>query len=335
LALIELRGIWGDKTLSRLIIKRAIQKTQVLTELLGLIQRGEALMKSTTQKTYFERIERVVSFLSNQVDNNPSLATLAAVAAISPFHFHRVYRAVTGETPSGTLRRLRLAKACVLLKDRTNSVTQVAFDVGYDSSQSFATAFRSGTGFSPTELRQNTAKLDEILNLLSSPEETTDKENESIEVKVVSLEPFKVIASRHLGPHKGLFTAYGELFNWAEKTDLVEKFKGIYGIPIDDPRGMPEKDCRFDCCFDFGPDAAAGSGFTESHLGGGEFAVARHIGPYDGLEDKYDYLFGPWLNGSGYSLREQAFFNHYLQDPDTVPPEEWETDIYVPVEKTP
>ena len=148
-------------------------------------------MKSSTQKTYFERIERVVGFLGNQVDNNPSLQTLADVAAISPFHFHRGYRAVTGETPSGTLRRLRLAKACGLLKDRANSVTQVAFDVGYDSSQSFATAFRSGTGFSPTELRHDLAKLDKVLILLSSPKGTPDKEDESIEVKVVSLEPFK------------------------------------------------------------------------------------------------------------------------------------------------
>ena len=66
-------------------------------------------MKSSTQKSHYERIERVVDFLSDQVDNNPTLEALADVAAISPFHFHRVYRAVTGETPSATLRRLRLA----------------------------------------------------------------------------------------------------------------------------------------------------------------------------------------------------------------------------------
>ena len=290
-------------------------------------------MKSSTQKSYHERIERVVAFLSEQVDNNPSLETLADVAAISPFHFHRVYRAVTGETPSGTVRRLRLAKACFLLKDARKPVTQVAFDVGYDSPQSFAKAFRSGTGFSPTEIRKRPTTLNEVMTLLSSPEAVPKREVRYIEVKIVSVDPFKVIASRHLGPHKGLFKAYGELFDWAEKAGLVESFKGIYGIPIDDPRGMPEKECRFDCCFDFGPDATAGGGFREDNLGGGIFAVARHLGPYDGLEDKYDCLYGPWLNASGYSLRERSFFLHYLQDPDTVPPEEYETDIYIPIEK--
>lgn len=288
-------------------------------------------MKSSTQKTYLERIDRVVGFLNDQVHNNPSLETLADVAAISPYHFHRVYRAVTGETPSGTLRRLRLARACILLKNRANSVTQVAFDVGYDSSQSFAKAFRSGTGHSASEVRKKPAALDKILASLSGPADKPTKGSGDIEVNIVCVEPFKVIASRHRGSHDGLFRNYGDLFNWAEKAGLAESLRGIYGVPVDDPRDTPENECRFDCCFDFGLDASASSDLKEFSLGGGEYAVARHIGPYDGIEEKYDYIYGPWLTTCGFTLREQSFFNHYLQDPDSVPPEKWETDVYVPV----
>ena len=61
-------------------------------------------------------------------------------------------------------------------------------------------------------------------------------------------------------------------------------------------------------------------------------SVTRHVGPYDGLESKYDLLFGPWLNSSKFTLREAPVYNHYLVDPDTVPPEQWETDVYLPVE---
>jgi AraC family transcriptional regulator len=126
-------------------------------------------MKSSTEDSYFERIQRVVGFLSHQVGNNPSLDVLADVAAISPFHFHRVYRAITGETPSGTLRRLRLAKACSLLQDTAQPVTQIAFDVGYDSSQSFGRAFRSATGYSASEIRKDPTALSRVLKKLSSP----------------------------------------------------------------------------------------------------------------------------------------------------------------------
>ena len=289
-------------------------------------------MKSSTKQSHYERIERVVGFLSEQVENNPSLEALADIAAISPFHFHRVYRAVTGETPSGTVRRLRLVKACHLLKDSSKTITEIAFDVGYDSSQSFAKAFRSATGHSASSIRTQREVLDSLLTRWATSGSPKLPHTETIEVKVVSVDPFEVVANRYIGEHKGLFNAYGELFSWAQENGLVEQFRGIYGVPIDDPRDMPD-DCRFDCCFDFGPKAETGQRYQSQKLGGGLFAVARHFGPYDGLEEKYDFLFGPWLNQSDYVLREQAFFNHYVQDPDTVPPEEWETDIYIPIQK--
>ena len=47
-------------------------------------------MKPSTQKSYFDRIDRVVGYINQQVEATPSLAELADIAAISPFHFHRV-----------------------------------------------------------------------------------------------------------------------------------------------------------------------------------------------------------------------------------------------------
>lgn len=290
-------------------------------------------MKPSTQKSYIERIDRVIDYLSEQVEGAPSLEDLANVAAISPFHFNRVFRAMTGETPSATVRRLRLARAATLLKSTSKPVTEIAFDVGYETSQSFSKAFREATGFSASDLRAAPEKLEAVIKNLAAPKPSLRKSDTSLDVKVVSVEPFKVIAARHLGPHKGLFKAYGEFFAWAEKSGLVESFKGIYGIPVDDPRGVPENECRFDCCFDFGADVKPGDGYREKFLGDGLYAVVRHLGHYDGLDEKYDYLYGPWLNASGYFLRDAPFFNHYLQDPETLPPAEWETDIYLPVEK--
>ena len=74
-------------------------------------------MKETTEASYVERIDRITRYLSQELESTPSLRDLAETAGISPFHFHRVYRAITGETPLGTWRRLRLARAAVLLKE--------------------------------------------------------------------------------------------------------------------------------------------------------------------------------------------------------------------------
>jgi AraC family transcriptional regulator len=195
-----------------------------------------------------------------------------------------------------------------------------------------ASTIRSVTGHSASSIRNQQDALDSQLGQLATSVNPKAGQDKNIEVKVVSVDPFEVVANRYTGEHKGLFAAYGELFTWAQEQGLVEQFRGIYGIPIDDPRDTPD-DCRFDCCFDFGPNAETGQRYQKEKLGGGLFAVARHVGPYEGLEEKYDFLFGCWLNQSTFSLRDQAFFNHYVQDPDTVPPEEWETDIYVPIQK--
>ena len=78
-----------------------------------------------------------------------TLESLAAVAHMSPYHFHRVYREVTGESVVETVKRLRLAQAAQRLTDAAQ-VTAVAHDAGYDSPQAFARAFRDFTGVSPS-----------------------------------------------------------------------------------------------------------------------------------------------------------------------------------------
>lgn len=277
---------------------------------------------------YAERIDRIVRFLNEQVESTPSLQDLADVAEISPYHFHRIYRAVTGETPAGTLRRLRMARAIAMLRDTSKPVTEIAFDIGYESSQAFSKALRQMTGSSASELRRDRSKLDALAQTMAGAPQRPKRSE--LEVRLVSVEPFRVIAARHVGRPEGLFAAFGALFEWGEKSGFLQDYRGIYGIPVDDPRD--EEDARFDCCFDFGPNAKPENPYTETFLGGGLYAVTRHTGPYDGLDEKYDGLYGSWLPSSQHGLRDSRAYNHYLVDPGSVPPEEWQTDIYIPVE---
>jgi len=292
-------------------------------------------MKRQSGERYFKCIDRVVNRLNEQLEAALTLDDLAAIAGVSPFHFHRLFRAITGETPAGTLRRLRLARAAAMLRNPGKAVTEIAFDAGFESSQAFSKAFRRETGYSASELRRDVARLDEVAQLLARPHGAPAMK--PLEVRLVTVEPFKVIATRHVGPPLELFRAYGALFEWAQNHGLAESLRGIYGVALDDPLSVPERDCRFDCCFDFGASADAGQHAGQNVdlrnlvLGGGLYAVTRHTGPYEGLEDKSDYLYGAWLPESGYALRDANGFNHYLQDPDALPPEQWETDIYLPV----
>ena len=69
------------------------------------------------------RLERAASLLSGRLDNSPSLAELASAAAVSPFHFHRIWRALTRETVGQTILRLRMEASQELLLVKDASVT--------------------------------------------------------------------------------------------------------------------------------------------------------------------------------------------------------------------
>lgn len=74
-------------------------------------------------------LARVVASLDEALD----LGRLAREAALSPFHFHRIFRGMVGETPLELQRRLRLERAAFQLFAPGTSVTSIAFDAGYES----------------------------------------------------------------------------------------------------------------------------------------------------------------------------------------------------------
>ncbi len=87
-------------------------------------------------------------------DNPLSLDELASVAHFSPYHFHRVFRGMVGETVAEHVRRLRLERAARHLIYTRRSVTDLAFDAGYETMESFIRAFRKRFGYAPSCYRQ-------------------------------------------------------------------------------------------------------------------------------------------------------------------------------------
>ncbi len=107
-----------------------------------------------TEQSYRARVARVVAAIVADPTAEQRLEDLAAPAHFSPFHFHRVYASVVGETVNATIRRVRLARAANLLAEGRERVTQVGQAVGYDSPQAFSRAFGRFAGQSPRAFQQ-------------------------------------------------------------------------------------------------------------------------------------------------------------------------------------
>jgi AraC family transcriptional regulator len=99
------------------------------------------------------RIRRAVELMHAHLGRDLPLEELAGAAHLSPFHFSRLFKKLTGATPHAYLASLRAARAQTLLAATDLSVTEVAERVGYSSSSHFSKAFRQATGLSPRAFR--------------------------------------------------------------------------------------------------------------------------------------------------------------------------------------
>jgi AraC family transcriptional regulator len=102
----------------------------------------------------FRTVERVILKMQEQLDEPFSLKEMAKVAYLSPFHFNRVFHQITGIPPTQFLYALRLEEAKRLLLTTHLSVTDVCYEVGYNSLGTFTTRFTQLVGLSPCQLRR-------------------------------------------------------------------------------------------------------------------------------------------------------------------------------------
>ncbi|QNH20232.1 AraC family transcriptional regulator [Xanthomonas sp. GW] len=293
-------------------------------------------MHQTRMSSQQRGIERALAHLQQRVQARaalPDLAELAAVAHQSPFHFHRVYRAMTGETVGRTVTRLRLLHALRLLAG-TASITEIALAVGYETPQALARSFRNALDASPSQLRADPAALAARTQALAQPpRQAADASSAPLQIAVQTLAPFEVVVLRRRGAFDALDAGFGRLFAWAQRAGVAERLQALVGIPLSDHRDVSAREHVFECAMGFDAAVAPPAPFALRTLGGGDYALLRQVGSYAQLEDALDRVLADWLPDSGYALRDAPLHYLYLDDPETVAEAELRADICVPVQR--
>ena len=102
---------------------------------------------------YDKRMERVIAHVYDHLDEPLDLMTLADVAGMSPFHWHRIFQSMYGESLAATVKRLRLHRAAGVLAHSTTPIDKVALAAGYPNVQSFTRTFGQVYGMPPARYR--------------------------------------------------------------------------------------------------------------------------------------------------------------------------------------
>jgi AraC family transcriptional regulator len=289
-------------------------------------------VKPSQRRIYAGRIDKVVAHVAARLAEGvaPSLGELADIAGLSEYHFHRVFRLMTGETLSSTVQRLRLAISLSALSAPTAAVADATAIGAYATTQSYARALKARTGRAPTAARGRPAEIDRLQAELRRASPEVSGVGPAVGIEIVSFEPLTIVALRNVGDYSELNGGYARLFGLLPDVTAVT---GLYGVPYDDPPETAAHLCRFDCCVSLGdPAGALGvAELRELHIAAGPCARLQQTGSYDQTWQNLDSLYGYLLDASEWSLGAAPPFVHYLDDPDVSPLEDLRAELYLPV----
>jgi AraC family transcriptional regulator len=299
-------------------------------------------MRTETEKSYKQRILQVLIHIQNHLDEAMSLEDLAGIAHFSPFHFHRIFRGMVGESVKEHIRRLRLERAAHRLKFGDLPVTRIAFEAGYEAHEAFTRAFAALFGMAPSQFRETHRPLPfpplrSGIHFCADGQLTDFHESRAcrsdVTITIRSVPVMHIAFMRHVGPYDRVGETWGKLFAWAGPRGLLGPHTQAVGVVHDDPEVTPPEHIRYDAGMTVSKDIKPCCELGVQDIGGGEYAVAGHRGPYTGLGETYAQLCGQWLPVAGREPRSAPAFEIYCNSPRDTPPEDLFTEIYIPLEQ--
>jgi AraC family transcriptional regulator len=298
-------------------------------------------MKTATLRDYKQRLLRVLVHIQQHLDEPLGLEGLARLACFSPFHFHRVFRGMVGESVKEHVRRLRLERAASQLKRGSDPVTQLALGAGYDTHEAFTRSFKTAFGIAPAHYRAakrppaepGAGRVHYQQGRTLRDFRTAQTGGHKMNVQIKHLAPMRVAFIRHVGPYAAVSAAWDKLLPPLGKAGWLGGDIQCIGICHDDPDITPPAKLRYDACVTVDERFAPFDEIGVQVIPGGDYAMVTHAGPYAALGDTYARLLGQWLPRSGRELRATPCFEVYLNDPHSTDPEDLLADIYAPLVK--
>lgn len=295
---------------------------------------------------YSYRINNVFQFIEEHLDAKLSLEQLADIACFSPFHFHRIFKAITGETLNEYITRKRLEKAAgQLIHRRELPVSELSLMNGFNNNSSFTRAFKKFYGVSPTEFRaQNPrhSKIGQTERKIGQESEEVEKYicnmtnlknwiemNAKIEIKELPTMHFAYVTS--IGDQQ-LAGAFNRLIQWATPRGLMTKEDTrLATIYYDSFKVTPPDKVRMSACILIDDTVEVGGDIGKTSTEQGKYIIARFEIKPEEFEKSWSSLF-IWMNEQGYSKADRPPFEIYYNNFNEHPERLATVDFCIPID---
>ncbi|SER04553.1 transcriptional regulator, AraC family [Amphritea atlantica] len=277
------------------------------------------------------RISRVCDYINQNLDIELSIEQLSGVAALSKYHFHRLFSAFTGVSVVRFIQLMRLKRASFRLAFEPQlRIIDIAYEAGFDSPEAFSRAFKRTFGQSPSGFRASPEWPEWHSKFqFDMPSGGVLKMN----VEIVDFTETPVALVEHKGPREQVLDTVGRFVAWRKETGLSPvKTSQTFGVPYSDPNTTKPEDFRFDVCGSFAGEVPDNSfGVKSGVIPGGRCAVVQHRGSHDNIDESIYYLYRNWLPDSGEELRDYPCFFQYRNFIHEVDECDLLTDIFLPL----
>jgi AraC family transcriptional regulator len=298
------------------------------------------------QADYRNRINRVFQFIDEHLESDLSLNTVSQIAFFSPFHFHRVFKFVTGETLNEYVTRRRIEKSALDLLHNNIKATELAHKYGFSDISSFSRAFKKYYGVSPTEFKKDNPNRHSKIRQLKSKngQDYPDYEkyiciinnlkkwtemNAKIEIKETP--QLNLAAVTHVGVN-GIENAFETLTKWAIPKGLLENPETKMGRVFYDSFKVTAPDkVRMSIVLTTNEPFEAEGEINKLTIDKTKCIVGRFEITPNEFEKSWTSLF-IWMNENGYKKSVENPFEIYHNDYREHPENKFIVDLYIPVE---
>ncbi len=291
------------------------------------------VIMTTAQQT--SRINNALYEIHRDISAPHSAKKLARIAAYSEQHFHRVFKAVVGETVNNYIRRTRLEHAAnQLMFDDQSSVLEIAEKCGFNSLSSFIKVFSASFNVTPGVWR-NSNRAQHPQHYLSEPRlaegYARTKQQPLGTPDIIYRPPQTAVYVRHKGYGKSIKKAWQVLLSWARTHHIANNTTEQIGLHHSNPAWTPLQECRYVACLTINKPIVRRGVINTLTIPGGDYAVFNLQGQYGDLVPYMDKILTQWLPHSGFILDTTPILAIYQKNHFISQDEKFDLQLCFPV----
>ncbi len=289
--------------------------------------------KDEIQADRKNRIDRAFYYIEENLDTHLSLSKVADVACFSPFHFHRIFKTVTGETLNEFITRKKIERSVADLLHKDLKVGEIAHSYGFGDNAAFTKAFKKYYGYSPSAFKKrhpnplakirrlqskNGQKYPDPAEYLCIINQLRKWMNMNAKINIKELPEMNFAYISCLGAQE-LPGAFQKLIQWAAPKGLMSDQARLMTIYHDSLKITEEEKARFSACFILKQLPNVKSDIALNRMPGGRFIVGSFEISTEEFEKSWSGLY-LWMNENGYQRADrdsfEIYYNNFNEHPE-------------------